>query len=173
MQGAIFVTFGSLSIVAHSHYAEPPDSSYIIQDWTYTGSKNPPESANLCTVINLWLIDGTPPSDGNEVEFVIKQADLPPIQPAFDIYVSQDGVCGGKSLCFTAIQKGINSAGATGTINITQETYDEDVILNSAKELTLQGGWDANFTSSLFYTTINGSITISGGTMIIENIILQ
>ena len=41
------------------------------------------------------------------------------------------------------------------------------------EEITLEGGWDTNFESCSSYTTINGSITITNGTMIIENIILK
>jgi hypothetical protein len=44
------------------------------------------------------------------------------------------------------------------------------VILNVPKVVTLRGGWDTNFTSSSSYSTINGSITITNGTMIIEYI---
>ncbi|MDQ1258170.1 MAG: hypothetical protein QG656_2779 [Candidatus Hydrogenedentes bacterium] len=61
----------------HGHYAEPPAPEYVIQDWTYTGSDNPPESDGLRIHINLWLIGGTAPSDGKEAEFVVKNADLP------------------------------------------------------------------------------------------------
>jgi sugar lactone lactonase YvrE len=89
------------------------------------------------------------------------------------IYVGQDGLCGGKRLCFTSIQNGIDSAQSFMIMEITQETYNEDIILDDPKVVTLQGGWDTNFTSSSSYTAINGSITITNGTMIIENIIVK
>jgi hypothetical protein len=89
------------------------------------------------------------------------------------IYVGQDGLCGGKSLCFTSVQKGIDSAQSITVIEITQETYYEDVIFDDPKVVTLHGGWDATFASNSSYTTLNGSITITNGTMIIENIILK
>ena len=89
------------------------------------------------------------------------------------IYVAQDGYCGGKSLCFKIIQDAIDSAQSNTVIEISQETYLEDVIFDDPKVVTLQGGWDTNFTSNSSYTTINGSITITHGTMIIENIILK
>jgi YD repeat-containing protein len=89
------------------------------------------------------------------------------------IFVSLDGTCNGYTPCSSTIQNAIASAGAQATIRITQETYVENVILNTPKEIILQGGWDSAFTNCLSSTTINGSLTISDGTLIIENIILQ
>ena len=89
------------------------------------------------------------------------------------IYVSLDGVCNSKSPCFTTLQNGINAAEAFAAIYVTQETYNENVILDDPKALTLQGGWDTTFTNCLSRTTINGSLTISDGTLVVENIVLQ
>jgi hypothetical protein len=94
--------------------------------------------------------------------------------PFFPItYVAKDALCGNKIFCFTSMQDGIDSAESFTVIEITQETYYEDVISDDPKVVTLQGGWDANFTSSSSYTTINGSITITNGTMILEYITLK
>jgi hypothetical protein len=94
------------------------------------------------------------------------------ISPLY-LYVSKDGLCSDNNPCFPNIQDGIASAPAPSLMKITQETYNENIILGFTEEITLLGGWDANFTSNASYTTINGSITITHGTMIIENIILQ
>ena len=61
----------------HGHYKEAPAPEYLIQDWTYTGGDNPPESDGLRIHINLWLIGGAAPSNGQEAEFIVKDADLP------------------------------------------------------------------------------------------------
>ncbi len=89
------------------------------------------------------------------------------------IYVSKDGLCNGHNPCWPNIQNGISSASAASIIKTTQETYNEAVILDFNELIILQGGWDTNFASRLSYTTIQGSITITHGMMIIENIILQ
>jgi hypothetical protein len=89
------------------------------------------------------------------------------------IYVGQDRACGGKSLCYSSIQSGIDSAQSFTIIEITQETYNENVILDDSKEITLKGGWDTTFTSNSSYTTIDGSIMITNGTMTPKNIILK
>jgi hypothetical protein len=89
------------------------------------------------------------------------------------IYVAREGSCAGKIPCFSSIQGGINAANNSVTIEITQETYDEDVVLNSPKQVTLRGGWDLTFTTIQSNTTINGSLTISNGKLIVEKIILE
>ena len=91
----------------------------------------------------------------------------------FIIYVSKEGSCNGHHPCFPNIQNGIALASAPSIIKITQETYNENIILDLDEEITLEGGWDTNFTSNSSYTTIQGSITITHGPMILENIILK
>jgi hypothetical protein len=81
------------------------------------------------------------------------------------IYVAQNGQCGVKIPCLNSIQGAIDSAQTPAIINISQETYNEDVVLDEAKVLTVQGGWDSTFTNCLSRTTINGSLTISAGTL--------
>ena len=44
----------------------------VIQEWSYRGPDNPPEG-NEKVRINLWLVRGMPPSDGNEVEVVLRR----------------------------------------------------------------------------------------------------
>jgi hypothetical protein len=89
------------------------------------------------------------------------------------IYVSTDGSCHAHNPCSPNIQNGIAVAHSPSIIEITQETYNEDIVLDFDEVILLQGGWDANFASNASYTTINGSITITNGTMIVEYIILE
>ena len=44
----------------------------LIQEWSYRGPDNPPVG-NEKVRINLWLVRGKPPSDGNEVEVVLRR----------------------------------------------------------------------------------------------------
>ena len=90
-----------------------------------------------------------------------------------NIYISPDGSCGAKTPCFTSIQNGINSAQTFTIINITQDTFNENVTLDDPKVAILQGGWNSTFTAIQSNTTIDGSLTISDGTLIVENIVLQ
>ena len=65
----------------NGHYTEPPDGSYLIQEWTYTGSDNPSATLLLKAMINLWLYRGKAPSDGQEIEVVVTSADIPSPPP--------------------------------------------------------------------------------------------
>jgi YD repeat-containing protein len=88
-------------------------------------------------------------------------------------YVSKNGLCNSHGPCFSGIQQAITSASGASIMRITQENYIENIVLNSEQAIMLEGGWDTNFTSCSSYTTIDGSITITNGTIIIENIILK
>jgi len=90
---------------------------------------------------------------------------------ATDVFISKDGICSGNSPCFSGIQAGINAAPTPANLNITQDTYAENITLDS--NVWVMGGWDVNFVSnSESFTTIQGSLTITNGTAIVENIIL-
>ncbi len=63
------------------HYPEPPDSTFLIQEWTYVGTRNPRDTQQLRAQLSLWLIEGRPPTDGREIEVVIARVDLPALTP--------------------------------------------------------------------------------------------
>jgi hypothetical protein len=88
-------------------------------------------------------------------------------------YVSRDGLCTGHNPCSPNVQNGIAVASGETDVKITQETYIENIILDFDELIALWGGWNTNFTSISSSTTIQGSITITKGTMILENIILK
>jgi hypothetical protein len=55
----------------------------LLQSWTYTNSQYIPPTAPGAgnARINLWLIDGVPPSDGQRVEVIIKSFQFTPANP--------------------------------------------------------------------------------------------
>lgn len=63
--------FGVAGFESFYGLGQPADQSSIIDSWTYTGS-NVPMPGTEKVRINLWLNGGTPPSDGCEVEVVIR-----------------------------------------------------------------------------------------------------
>jgi len=93
--------------------------------------------------------------------------------PTFTIYIARNGLCGDKYPCFTSAQDGIDSAQSSFIIEMTQDTYDENITLHDPKMLTLKGGWDSTFDTRPSMTTIHGSLTISSGTLAIEDIVLR
>jgi hypothetical protein len=49
----------------------------------------------------------------------------------------------------------------------------ENLYFDLPLSVTLRGGYDINWTDNALYTTINGTLTISSGTIVVENIVIQ
>jgi len=141
------IVFGS----HHGHYNEPPAPNYVIADWAYTGDYIPHEVENLHIHINLWLFRGRAPSDGEEVEVVVRHADLPAPLPADIVVTSTAG--------FVTTEAG---GKATFTVQLTrQPTADVNVDISSSdtSEGTVSSG-------RLVFTSANWSlpqtVTVTG-----------
>ena len=65
----------------HGHHEKAPDPSHVIHEWEYRGSDIPHEDNGLRIHINLWLFQGLPPVDGEEITVVVLSAELPPHGP--------------------------------------------------------------------------------------------
>lgn len=89
-----------------------------------------------------------------------------------DIYVEPSGSCGGNIPCYASIQEAINAAVSGDTIKISQDATAEALNLITAKNLTLQGGWNPAFITQISNTTID-SLTISSGTVTAEYLVCQ
>ncbi len=96
------------------------------------------------------------------------------------LYVSSDGTCGGNTPCYITIQEAIDASSSRNTIKISEGTYNEDILLNTPNEVTLQGGLAFTSTDKLATvesstTTITGKMTIggeTGGTVVVDNLVL-
>jgi len=88
-------------------------------------------------------------------------------------YVGQSGQCADRSPCFSSIQDAVDSAQVATIIDLIQQTYYENPLLDNPNVIFIRGGWDPAFTTNESYSAINGSLTITDGTLIVENIILQ
>lgn len=90
------------------------------------------------------------------------------------LYVEATGSCGGKTPCYSTVQAAIDAASSGDFIKIAQGTYDEDLSLDTSKNLTLQGGCNPSFTSRSSTSTLN-SMTIgnSEGTVTAEYLVFQ
>jgi len=89
------------------------------------------------------------------------------------LYVSTDGKCGGKSPCYSSIQKAIDAAGTPSTIFIAGGTYSETFTLNQSKTLTFQGGWDASFSTQTPNTTIIKAPTVTQGSLSLQMLTIK
>ena len=88
------------------------------------------------------------------------------------LYVASSGTCDGKTPCYSTIQGAIDASGAAATILMAAGAYEEDVSLNTSKNLTLKGGYDSTFTTQSSYTTVN-SLTTGNGYTVVDKLILQ
>ena len=53
----------------------------LISSWVFTNAAAVPQSGDENVRLNLWLINGNPPTDNNEVEVVIKSFNFVPLGP--------------------------------------------------------------------------------------------
>jgi len=83
------------------------------------------------------------------------------------VYVSPDGACGPMAPCYSHIQEGIDWDGVIFTVKAEQGAYNENVLLNEPKQITLQGGWNDSFTSATGATRIN-SLIIGTGIILLD-----
>lgn len=60
-----------------------------------------------------------------------------------------------------------------GLLQLRDLTFSEALDLNRPLAFTLKGGYDLNFTANSGYSTIDGALTISAGTVTVENIIVR
>ena len=88
------------------------------------------------------------------------------------IFVEPDRSCGGNTPCYETIQEAMDAGSSGTTIRIAEGIYNEDLILDTSKAITLQGGWDSAFTVRSSSSTV-GSITVSNGTIISDGLVVQ
>jgi len=62
-------------------YAPNPPAANVISTWTFSQAADVPQTGDENVRINLWLINGTPPTDNAEVEFVIGSFNFVPLGP--------------------------------------------------------------------------------------------
>jgi subtilisin family serine protease len=88
------------------------------------------------------------------------------------VYVEPSRTCGGNSPCYANIQDGINAAASGDTIKISEDATAQMLSLTSAKNITLQGGWDPSFAVQTSNSTIT-SLSIQNGTVDVDSLVLQ
>jgi hypothetical protein len=96
---------------------------------------------------------------------------IPPREP---IYVDcASGACGGKTPCYSSIAEAVSVAENYGVIKISEGTCLQGVTLDRSIDLTLEGGWDAQFNIGQGgVTTIDGMV-IGKGIMIPFNLVIS
>jgi hypothetical protein len=78
----------------------------------------------------------------------------------------------GTASYYTAIQLAYNAATTDQTVQMHAVTFTEDLLLANPAAVKLKGGYDTNFTSNPDFTTVHGTMTITGGAVTLENVIV-
>ena len=79
----------------------------------------------------------------------------------------------GTASYYTTIQLAYNAATIDQTVQMHAVTFTEDLVLANPAAVKLEGGYDTNFTANPDFTTVHGTMTVSGGTVTLENLIVQ
>ena len=80
------------------------------------------------------------------------------------------------SVYYNTVQSGYSAAQSTHAILMRAIAFLEDLLLNNTNAVVLKGGYDCDYNSNNgSYTTINGKLTISGGTgrVTVEKLIVK
>jgi len=75
--------------------------------------------------------------------------------------------------CFSTINEGYLAINEYGDIYISADEYFEDLNFNQPKQVYLSAGWEDDFhLNSSCTTTIHGTLTITAGTITLDNLII-
>ncbi len=74
---------------------------------------------------------------------------------------------------FSTLQQAYNAASDGDTIQSQAQTLPENPNINLYKSVTLQGGYNCDYSTQTGKTILNGNMTISNGTVTIENFMIQ
>jgi hypothetical protein len=75
------------------------------------------------------------------------------------LFVEPAGMCNGNTPCLSSIQQAINSVTENSVIRVAQGTYHVNLLVDSSKILSLEGGWNSTFSSR----AVNPALTIIDG----------
>jgi len=89
------------------------------------------------------------------------------------ISVCYSDVSIGSTGTYTSLQTAYNDASTLDTIQGRDVTITEDIDFNRPVTVTIQGGYNCDHSSVTGRTTINGNMTISDGTVTMENVQVQ
>ena len=79
----------------------------------------------------------------------------------------------GSPLHFSSLQNAYDAAMDSEHINVQSGLFSGDIHLDRDISITLKGGFDCNYYSNSGVTRLDGSMTISNGTVLIEKFVIE
>lgn len=79
-------------------------------------------------------------------------------------------ILSGSPVYYSSLQEAYAAAAEGDTIQEQAVVFTENLDCNRTIQVMLKGGYDSLFTTNAAFTTINGSLTITSGTVTVENI---
>ena len=72
-------------------YSPAPASTNLVKNWVFNNAADVPQTGDENIRINLWLINSNPPTDSQEVEFIVKSFQFVPLAPPLPAILLQPG----------------------------------------------------------------------------------
>jgi M6 family metalloprotease-like protein len=170
-----------INTAASGNAEGPPDEIYIYRP----GGSNTTSNGTLSeafynsTVGRTTINDQTHPSGflSDDAEGGLDISDVGAVGDTISFYVNlscQNPVrVTNPSSYWTTVQKGYNAASSGATVQIQASIFDENLLLSHIYPVTLKGGYNCDFSSDPGWSIVNGSLTITGGPVIVENLIIK
>jgi hypothetical protein len=137
-------------------------------DWTFVSSEHE-VSAGIHTFKWIYSKDGSV-SAGSDAVW-LDDIFFPPSIPV--AASSTVRLSGPPHSYYSSLAAAYAAAPGGDTIQSQASVFAENLSCSRNISVTLKGGYDSLFTTNAAFTTINGSLTITDGTVTVENIVIQ
>jgi hypothetical protein len=124
-------------------------------------------------------------------------------EPAYSVFAGWTGACSGTDDCpltmvsdrnvsahfskdtehltrigdtetyFPTLQAAYVSAPSSSTIKVWGTEFAEDLDCGLGKRVTIEGGYDTGYNNNDGFTLLNGTVTVSAGSLIVENLVIR
>ncbi len=74
---------------------------------------------------------------------------------------------------FPTLQAAYNSAPSGGTIKAWGTEFVEDLDCDKEKAVTIEGGYDTGYNNNHGFTLLDGTVTVSTGSLIVDNLVIR
>jgi len=180
------ITMANLNLFIQATYRDKPTGTYSLYVENGTGSGDyqagdivmiTANTAPIGSVFERWtgqvgnlLFIDDPisflfmPTADVSLSALYREVDVTLVDPNGNYYGTQPS--------YTTVTGGYHACADKGLIMVQSDIYPEDLFIDEFKETTLSCGWNDFYNANNTTSTITGSLTISAGTVIIENLVI-